>query len=132
MTIDLHHVHIFASDITATIAWWCRYMNARILLDQPLAGTRNVLLAIGTGRLNIYDQAPKNQASGAIHHIGVRIRNLRDVWQRLQADGLSSPNGLREHDGWCYVMVAAPDNILVELFEFDDPSAGCNIDGAIG
>lgn len=132
MTIDLHHVHIFASDIAATIAWWRRHMNAQILLDQQLAGTRNVLLAIGTGRLNIYDKAPRDQARGAIHHIGVRVGNLRDVWRRLQADGLSSPNGLREQEGWRYVMVAAPDNILVELFEFDDPSAGCNIDGPIG
>lgn len=132
MTIDLHHVHILASDITATIAWWCRYMNARVLFDQELAGARNVMLAIGTGRLNIYDQAPKDRARGPIHHIGLRVTNLRHVWKRLQEDDLASPNGLREHEGWRYVMVAAPDNILVELFEFDDPSAPINTDGAIG
>jgi hypothetical protein len=56
---------------------------------------------------------------------------LRGVWQRLQAEGLTSRHGLREQDGWRYVMVAAPDGILLELFEFDDPSAPVNLNGPI-
>ncbi len=127
--IDLHHVHLFASDIEATIGWWCRHLEARVMLDQILAGSRNVLLGVGSGRINIYDQAPRDQGRGAVHHLGVRVAGLPAVWARLQADGVTSPGGLREQDGWRYVMVAAPDGVLVELFEFDDPGSMLNRDG---
>ena len=127
MSIDLHHAHVFASDISATIAWWCRHLGAKVLFDGNLAGSRNVLLGIGTGRLNIYDQAPANRDRGVVHHLGVKVTGLREEWQRLQMEGVVSRHGLREHDGWRYVMISAPDELLVELFEFDDPSAPANM-----
>ena len=128
-TLDLHHAHIFASDIDVTIAWWQRHLGARILFDGENAGARNVMLGVGRGRLNLYDQPPRDNARGVVHHLGIRVNGLRDVWARLQADGVTSPNGLREQDAWRYVMIAAPDNLLLELFEFDDPTAPFNIDG---
>jgi len=76
--MDLHHVHVFASDIEATIQWWSRHLGAKVFFDEKLAGTRNVFLAVGTGRLHIYDKAPKDRGRG---------------WQRLQAEGLTSPQG---------------------------------------
>jgi catechol 2,3-dioxygenase-like lactoylglutathione lyase family enzyme len=127
MSLDFHHVHLFASDIDATIEWWCRLMRAKVLFDNELAGARNVFLAVGSGRLHIYDQAPRDRGRGAIHHLGIKVGNLRDVWRGLQAQGVTSPNGLREQEGWRYVMVSAPDGVLVELFEFDDPSAPANM-----
>jgi len=127
--LDLHHTHIFASDIDQTLAWWQRHLGARILFDGVNAGSRNVMLGIGHGRLNLYDQPPRDQGRGAVHHVGVRVKDLHAVWARLQDEGITSPNGLREQDGWRYVMIAAPDNLLVELFEFDDPQAPFNIDG---
>ncbi len=131
MSLDLHHVHLFASNIDATIEWWCRHMCAKVLFDDELAGARNVFLAIGTGRLHIYDQAPRDRGHGAIHHLGIKVGNLRDVWRGLQAQGITSPNGLREQDGWRYVMISAPDGVLLELFEFDDPSAPANVSGRL-
>ena len=89
------------------------------------------MLAVGSGRLNIYDQPPKDHGRGAIHHLGVKVGDLRQVWQRLQVDGVASRRGLREQDGWRYVMVSAPDDVLVELFEFDDPTAPANIVGRL-
>lgn len=128
-TLNLHHAHIFASDIDVTIAWWQRHLKARVLFDGQNAGARNVMLGIGRGRLNLYDQPPRDNARGVVHHLGIRVNRLRDVWAQLQADGLTSPHGLRQQDGWRYVMIAAPDNLLLELFEFDDPTAPFNIDG---
>lgn len=131
MAIDLHHAHLFAADIDATVAWWCRHLGARVLHDEVLAGARNVFLGVGTGRLHVYDQPPRDRGRGAIHHLGVRVEGLRDVWERLQSDGIESPGGLREHDQWRYVMISAPDGLLVELFEFDDPAAPTNRNGRI-
>ena len=126
--MDLHHAHIFASDLAATLDWWQRYLGARVVFDGNLAGARLVSLAVGRGRLNIYDQPPRDNRRNAVHHLGVRVPGLRAVWARLQAEGLSSPGGLREHEGWRYVMIEAPDGILVELFEFDDPDSPFNTD----
>lgn len=127
--MDLHHAHIFASDLTATLDWWQRHLGARVLFDGTLAGTRNVLIGVGTGRINIFDKAPPGRGRNAVHHLGVRVPDLRTAWARLQVDGVTSPGGLREQDGWRYVMVEAPDGILVELFEFDDPASPFNRDG---
>ncbi|MFM9941473.1 MAG: VOC family protein [Hyphomicrobiaceae bacterium] len=131
MAIDLHHAHLFASDIDATVAWWCRHLGAKVFLDEALAGARNVFLAVGTGRLHIYDQPPRDAGRGAIHHLGLKVTGLRAEWARLQQEGITSPGGLREQDGWRYVMIAAPDGILLELFEFDDAAAAVNRSGAI-
>jgi hypothetical protein len=131
MAIDLHHAHVFSSDINATIEWWCRNLNAKVLFDGELAGARNVFIAVGTGRLHIYDQRPRDCGRGAVHHLGIKVGGLREVWERLQKDGVASRHGLREHDGWRYVMVSAPDGLLLELFEFDHPSAAVNIVGRI-
>jgi catechol 2,3-dioxygenase-like lactoylglutathione lyase family enzyme len=76
-------------------------------------------------------KSPKDRSRGAIHHLGIKVADLRGVWQRLQAEGLTSPHGLREQNGWRYVMITAPDGILLELFEFDDPSAAVNLSGRV-
>ena len=131
MSLDLHHAHVFATDIGATVSWWCQHMGAKVFFDDELAGARNVFLAVGTGRLHIYDQNPRDRGRGVVHHLGIKVDNLRDVWLHLQAQGVSSANGLREYDTWRYVMVSAPDGVLLELFEFDDPAAPCNISGRL-
>lgn len=131
MTIDLHHAHLFATDIDATITWWCRHLGAKVFFDETLAGARNVFVGIGSGRLHIYAQPPKAGGRGAIHHLGIKVTGLREVWARLDHQGITSPGGLREHGSWRYVMIEAPDGILLELFEFDDPSAAANRTGPL-
>ena len=124
--MDFHHAHLFCRDIAITLDWWQRHMAARVLYDGVLAGARNVFIAVGSGRLHLYDQAPRDAGRGGIHHLGIRVRDLAQVWPRLQAAGVKSQSGLRTFDGWRYVMVSAPDNVLLELFEFDDPDAPVN------
>jgi catechol 2,3-dioxygenase-like lactoylglutathione lyase family enzyme len=127
--MDLHHAHIFASNLVQTLGWWREHLGARVLYDDVIAGSRNVLIGVGSGRINIYDQPPKGPGRGPVHHLGVRVRDFDTVWKRLQDTGVTSPNGPREQDGWRYVMIAAPDGVLVEIFEFDDPASPFNIDG---
>jgi catechol 2,3-dioxygenase-like lactoylglutathione lyase family enzyme len=126
VSIDLHHVHLFAADLDTTLAWWRKHFDAQILYDGEMAGARNVFVAVGSGRMHFYDQPPRENAKGAVHHLGIRISDLRTEWDRMAKAGLRSPNGLREFSDWRYVMVSAPDNVLLELFEFDDPEAICN------
>ena len=75
-TMDLHHTHIFASDIDWTIAWWKRHFEARVLFDGENAGARNVMMGVGRGRLNLYDQPPRDSGRGVVHHLGIRVNDL--------------------------------------------------------
>ena len=36
MPFDLHHVHLFASNVDATVAWWCRHLEAKVIFDVDL------------------------------------------------------------------------------------------------
>ncbi len=102
-------------------------MGAKVFFDEVLAGARNVFIAVGGGRLHLYDQPPRDTGRGAVHHLGIRVKGLAAVWPSLEAAGVFSQSGLREHGHWRYVMVRAPDDVLLELFEFDDPQAAVNL-----
>jgi catechol 2,3-dioxygenase-like lactoylglutathione lyase family enzyme len=127
MAESVHHVHIFSSDIPATIAWWQEMLGAKVAADIDLSGTRNVFVKVGTGRLHIYDQPPKGQRGGAIHHIGIWSDDLPALVERLRAKGVTFRSDIREFGTWRYIMVAAPDDVLLELFSFDRDK----LDGAL-
>ena len=117
---ELHHAHIFASDIDATLAWWTAMLGAEIAFDGRMAGARNVFLRLGRGRLHVYDQPPRALGHGAIHHLGVRTDDLRGLVAHMRAHGVAFRSEIREFGHWRYVMVAAPDDVLLELFEIDE------------
>lgn len=48
------------------------------------AGARNVLLAVGRGRVHLYDQPPKHIGQGTVHHLGVQTEDLAAIRTRLQ------------------------------------------------
>ena len=119
---DLHHVHIFASDMDATVAWYTEMLGAEIAYDGDFGGARNAFLHVGKGRLNIYDQPPRGVSSGSYHHIGIQTDDLLGVRERLVAKGVQFRSEIREFGSWRYLMCPAPDNVLLELFQIDvDP-----------
>ena len=119
MAESLHHVHIFARDIDATVAWWRDMLGGEVVHDGRLAGARNVFMRIGSGGLHLYDQPPRDSGRGAVHHIGIRSDDLRALVARMAAQGVRFRSGIREFGTWRYIMCAAPDDVLLELFEFD-------------
>jgi catechol 2,3-dioxygenase-like lactoylglutathione lyase family enzyme len=123
MAEHLHHVHIFASDIEATVAWWRDMLGGELVFDGELAGSRNVFMRIGRGGLHIYDQAPRDEGCGAIHHVGIQSEDLRAAVERMTARGVQFRSDIREFGTWRYIMCMAPDNVLLELFEFDENHA---------
>ena len=119
MAESLHHVHIFARDIEATVTWWRDMLGGETVHDGTLAGARNVFMRIGQGGLHIYDQLPRDEGRGPIHHIGIRSDDLRGLVARMKAKGVAFRSDIREFGTWRYIMCAAPDGVLLELFEFD-------------
>ncbi|MBI4557373.1 MAG: VOC family protein [Candidatus Hydrogenedentes bacterium] len=119
MVISLHHVHIFASDLEASLEFYKKCFGATVVLDAELAGARNVFLRIGNGRLHVYDQPPKYSGRGSIHHFGIQTDDLDSAVANLQTHGVKFRKPVADQGIWRYVMVPAPDNILIELFEVD-------------
>jgi catechol 2,3-dioxygenase-like lactoylglutathione lyase family enzyme len=114
--LSLHHIHLFASDIEASIAFWREHFGATVVLDTGFAGARNVFLRVGEGRLHLYAQSPKHAGAGTVHHLGIETDELDDLAARLKAAGVSVSD-VRRHAEGNYAMAEAPDGLLLELFQ---------------
>ena len=117
--LDLHHVHIFASDASATVEWWRRNLQAVVSFDGEFGGARNIFMKVGKGRINIYDQQPRGKSNGAYHHVGIRVEGLAGLRDQMTANGVEFRSDIREFGNWRYLMCSAPDDVLLELFEVD-------------
>ncbi|MFW9970518.1 MAG: VOC family protein [Candidatus Odinarchaeota archaeon] len=117
MKISLHHAHLFASNIDETIKFYRKMFGAKILFDLEMAGARNVMIEIGSSKINFYDQPPKDQGRGAIHHLGIETDDLEALVAHMKKEGFRFIKEIKSLGPWKYVMVLAPDNVLLEIFE---------------
>ncbi|ETF04467.1 lactoylglutathione lyase [Advenella kashmirensis W13003] len=113
----LHHPHIICSDIDVTLDFYQRWFDAEVKWDGLYAGTRNVFLKIGIGAMHLYEKKIDATPRNAIHHIGIQVAGLEDLYQRMRAAGVLIRNPIRQSDGGGYFMLEAPDHVLLELFE---------------
>jgi len=121
MRVGLDHVHLFASDLAATIDFFSRMFGATIVWDEEAAGARNVRLALGKGFIHLYDQAPKSARGGPMHHLGIETDDLDGLVERMQGHGYVFRNTIQERPKFRYVMAAGPDDLLIELFQCREP-----------
>ena len=119
MNNTIHHVHVFASDIDQSIAFYKTFFDGKIILDMELAGARNVFMRIGTGRIHFYDQPPRHPGRGSIHHFGIQTDNIDEMVKSLKNNGVQIKKDISDFGFWKYIMVPAPDDVLIELFEID-------------
>jgi catechol 2,3-dioxygenase-like lactoylglutathione lyase family enzyme len=117
MIHHFHHAHLFASNIDASLKFYQEMFGAEILADVVMAGARNVFAAIGQGRIHFYDQPPKDQGRGAIHHLGIQTHDLGALVAHMKAKGVPFRKEIVDFGFWKYVMAPAPDNVLLELFQ---------------
>ena len=119
MKNHIHHVHIFASDLNKSIKFYEEAFGGEIVLDVELAGARNVFMRVGNGRMHFYDQSPKFSGRGSIHHFGIQTDDIEGVVNKLKSMGVIFTKNITDASFWKYIMVPAPDDILIELFEVD-------------
>ena len=117
MQSHVHHGHLFTSNLDAALKFYQEMFGAEILADLDLAGARNVFIAIGQGRLHFYDQPPRDEGRGAIHHLGIQTDDLEALVAHLKAKGFLFRKAVSDFGFWKYVMVQAPDHVLIELFQ---------------
>jgi len=115
----LHHVHIFASDLDKSVRFYQNFFDGNVILDMELAGARNVFMRVGNGRIHFYDQPPKFSGRGSIHHFGILTDDIESVVEKMKAAGVPFTKDITDAGFWKYIMVPAPDDILIELFEVD-------------
>ena len=121
-SINLHHVHIFASDINASLQFYAKWFGARVIWDGTFAGARNVFVQIGSGRLHFYDQPPQGNGKNTFHHLGIQVDDLDELYLRMKEEGFPLPQPVKRFpEGGAYLMVKAPDDVLLELFETPPP-----------
>ncbi|UUX93993.1 VOC family protein [Aquabacterium sp. J223] len=116
-SFNLHHVHVFASNLDLSLAFYARWFGARVVWDAPYAGSRNVFVQIGVGRLHFYDQPPRGEGRNAFHHLGIQVDALDALYERMRDDGVPLRQPVKRSADGAYLMVEAPDGVLLELFE---------------
>ena len=119
VTCELHHAHLFARNLAASIRFYQEMFGAEVVLDDEVAGARNVLLRIGSAYLNFYDQPPKDTGRGVVHHLGIRTTDLAKLVRHMESHGFKFRKGITGVGRLKYVMAAGPDGVLLELFETD-------------
>jgi catechol 2,3-dioxygenase-like lactoylglutathione lyase family enzyme len=122
MQNDLDHAHIFASDVNATIRWWSEMLGASVAFDVEIAGARNVRLAVGRGAINLYDQPPRVVGMGSVHHLGILTDDLDGLVASMEAKGVKFRDPIQDFGVVRFIMVMAPDDVLLELFQMVSPN----------
>jgi catechol 2,3-dioxygenase-like lactoylglutathione lyase family enzyme len=117
MKISLHHPHLFSSNIKKSVEFYREMFGAKVLFDLEMAGARNVMISIGSGKINFYDQPPKDHGRGAIHHLGIETDDLENLVVHMKNKGFIFKKSIKALGPWKYIMAEGPDHILLELFE---------------
>jgi len=121
MRIGLDHVHIFASNVSSTVDFFCRMFSATVVWDDEAAGVRNVRLKLGNAFIHLYDQPPKAPRGGAVHHLGIETDDLDALASRMKEHGFHFRKAIRDERNFSYVMVSGPDDLLIEVFQCREP-----------
>ena len=117
MKVSLQHCHLFASDINESLRFYQEMFGAELIMDAEVAGARNVMISIGSGAINFYDQPPKDNGRGVVHHLGFETDDLEALVEHMKNKGFEFRKSITDLGILKYVMVAGPDNMLIELFQ---------------
>jgi len=121
MRTSLDHAHLFCSDLPQTLDFFVRMLGAEVVWDEQAAGVRNVRLALGGAFVHLYDQPPRRPRGGAVHHLGIATDDLDALVAWMSERGFEFRNDIREEARFRYVMIAGPDDLLIELFQCREP-----------
>ena len=132
MIKSLDHIHIYASDPSATIAFYTELFGAEKLGILP--NTQNHFLILGGQYLVVSGfpegMEPKTEpdvGDGALHagfgvaHFGLQTSHLECMIARLRSAGVNVHSDARGEGAIRYVYVSAPDGVVLELVQLNLP-----------
>jgi hypothetical protein len=91
--------------------------GAAVVFDDILAGVRNVLIRIGAGHINFYDQPPRDFGRNAVHHLGICTDDIFALVDHMEMKGFKFRTPIRDFGDLKYIMLEGPDRVLIEIFE---------------
>ncbi len=121
MRVSIDHIHIFASNLSATVDFFTGMLGAKMVWDEEAAGARNVRLSLGDAFIHVYEQPPKARRGGPMHHLGIETDDLEGLVASMKKNGFQFRNAVRNQPKFRYVMIAGPDDLLIELFQCHEP-----------
>jgi len=89
--------------------------GAGVVFDDILAGVRNVLMRIGTGHINFYDQPPRDFGRNAVDHLGIYTDDISALVVHLEAKGFKFQTPIRVFEDLKYIMLEGPGRVPIEL-----------------
>ncbi len=117
MADHLHHIHVYASNVDESVRFYREHFGAKVVMDTEIAGARNVLMRIGNGRLCIDDRPPKHTQRGPISYFAIQTDDIEKNVERLAAKGVSVYREITDLGYMKYIMIFAPDNVVIEYFQ---------------
>jgi predicted enzyme related to lactoylglutathione lyase len=102
---SVHHTHLMASDLDASLEFYRRWFDAVVVADIDYAGARNVFVAVGSGRLHFYDQPPRSTERNTLNHVGLVVDGLDALADAMVSAGVELPKGLQRFPDGNYLMV---------------------------
>ena len=76
------------------------------------------MISIGSSKINFYDQSPKDNGRGPVHHLGIETDDLEALVMHMKSKDFEFRKPIANLGYMKYVMAEAPDRVLLELFEF--------------
>jgi hypothetical protein len=73
----------------------------------------------GSGAAGSTFTTTKNPCRGNIHHFGIQTDDIAAVACTLKAGGIEFKKNIINLGIWKYLMIPAPDDVLIELFQVD-------------
>lgn len=136
MISNFDHIHLYASDLSATLAFYERTLGAdRVGAIPNSHGGHNHLVLLGGQFLAISDYPPGHKASeippygdGAlaagfgVAHLGLNVDELEPVIKRLAAAGVAVHSPPQGEGAIRYVYFTAPDGVVIELTQYALPA----------
>jgi catechol 2,3-dioxygenase-like lactoylglutathione lyase family enzyme len=122
-----HHIHLISSEPLKTSEFYEKMFGARKTSVEQLDSGALVNLELGGGFISVMPprKQPLIPAIGGtvlgIEHFGLKTDNLKQAVTELKAKGVVFAKDIIEpKPGFKTSFLVAPENVLVELFEYND------------
>jgi len=126
MGFSIEHVAIRCRDLEASVEYYRRMFNSRVILKRNLAGSKRIaFLQIGDNMMELMEFGPGHEPVDSrehygVHHIGIKTDNFEATYRDLKAKGadfLGDP--FEPTPGIRLVFLRDPNGAVIELAQRD-------------
>jgi catechol 2,3-dioxygenase-like lactoylglutathione lyase family enzyme len=126
MSYSIEHVSIRCRDLEASIDYFQRMFDAKVILRRNLDESRKIVfLHLGDSMLELMGMGPASEPVEprehyGVHHIGIKVDDFESAYRDLKAKGadfLGEP--FEPTPGICLVFLREPNGAVIELAQRD-------------